>query len=102
VRLDFAPQVAVGTSGNTAAFASLNRATVPAVAGSIGGLLVGRGLQSVPNFLAVGGYRSTCWRCRAVRSGAQCYVAPAAGQRCTPSRANSAHRCPPTRSRRST
>jgi hypothetical protein len=86
VLLEFEPTVVAATSGNSGAFARLNGgASAPAVTGTIGNILVGQGPQPVTGLLTIGGYR---FDLLALPSGtygqADCYVAPARGQRCTP------------------
>ena len=85
VQLDFVGPVAIGTAGNTGSFAGLNRPSGAAVTATVSDLLVGQGPQPIANLLTVGGYRfSLTVLPRGPFGQAECYVAPAAGQTCTP------------------
>jgi hypothetical protein len=82
VFLDFQPSVAVASIGNTGAFAAFNGA---GATGTIADMLVGRGPQRIADFFTLGGYQFSL---RSLPSGAfgqaDCYVAAAVGQQCTP------------------
>lgn len=82
VVLTFNPGTVASGEGNTGAFAFLNAA---GATGAIREITVGAGPQSIPAFLTLGGYT---FGLSALPSGthgqAECYVAPVAGQRCTP------------------
>ena len=85
VVLDFTKQVLAASSGNTGAFASLDRANGNGRRGKIADLRVGNGPEVIPSFLQFGGYKFTLLGLPSGRYGQDaCYVDPAPGQTCTP------------------
>ena len=84
VVLDFQTPATVVRGRNTGSFGFLN-GRVGATTGTFNSIRVGNGPQSVPAFLTLGGYT---FDLAYVPSGpygqADCYIAPAPGQRCTP------------------
>lgn len=82
--LTFTPGTLASGGGNTGSFAPFN-AVPGGVGGTIQTLTVGAGPQAIPAFLTLGGYT---FNLRSLPSGtlgqAECYVAAADGQRCSP------------------